>query len=102
MTCETVVRIVNPLGLHARPAAEFVKLAAKFAADITVTKDGYAVNGKSIMGVMTLAAECGSAIAIRAEGEDADAAVAALADIVRRGFDEAYEDYAEEEDESEA
>lgn len=94
---EVAVRIANPLGLHARPAAEFVKLAAKFVAEVSVTKDGYAVNGKSIMGVMTLAAECGSQITIRADGDDAETAVTALVDLVRRGFDEAYEDYAEEE-----
>ena len=86
---ERTVPIVNPLGLHARPAAEFVKLAAKFAAEITVAKDGYAVNGKSIMGVMTLAAECGSRITIKASGPDADAAVEALAALVARGFGEA-------------
>lgn len=84
-------RIVNPLGLHARPAAEFVKLAARFAADITVSKDGETVNGKSIMGVMTLAAECGSTIVIRATGEDAEEAVSALAALVQGGFDDVYE-----------
>jgi phosphocarrier protein len=87
---EQVVAIVNPLGLHARPAAEFVKLAARFRAEVEVEMDGMTVNGKSIMGVMTLAAECGSAIRIRASGEDADAALAALVDLVARGFDEAY------------
>ena len=87
---ERVVPIVNPLGLHARPAAAFVKLAARFSADVEVEKDGMTVNGKSIMGVMTLAAECGSAIRIRTSGDDADAALAALADLVARGFNEAY------------
>ena len=90
VTAERTVRIVNPLGLHARPAAEFVKLASRYGADIHVEKDGMEVNGKSIMGVMTLAAECGSAIRIRAAGPDAEAAIAALADLVARGFDEAY------------
>lgn len=85
---ERVVEIVNPLGLHARPAAEFVKLATAFQAEIHVEKDGMIVNGKSIMGVMTLAAECGSALRIRAEGEDAESAADALADLVRRGFKE--------------
>jgi phosphocarrier protein len=89
IAAERVVEIVNPLGLHARPAAEFVKLASGFAAEIHVEKDGMVVNGKSIMGVMTLAAECGSALTIRAEGGDADAAADALADLVRRGFNEA-------------
>jgi phosphocarrier protein len=84
------VTIVNPLGLHARPAAEFVKVAGRFRAEVHVEKDGMVVNGKSIMGVMTLAAECGSTIRIRAEGADAEAALAALADLVNRGFNEAY------------
>jgi len=87
---EQHARIVNPLGLHARPAAEFVKLASRFRADIYVEKDGMEVNGKSIMGVMTLAAECGSTIRIRATGDDAAPALAALVDLVARGFDEAY------------
>ncbi|MDH3496920.1 MAG: HPr family phosphocarrier protein [Gemmatimonadota bacterium] len=90
---EGAVAIVNPLGLHARPAAAFVKVAAAFTADIHVEKDGMLVNGKSIMGVMTLAAECGSSITIRAVGGDAEAALAALVDLVQRGFDEAYQDY---------
>jgi phosphocarrier protein HPr len=89
-TAEQRAKIVNPLGLHARPAAEFVKLASRFRADIYVEKDGMEVNGKSIMGVMTLAAECGSTIGIRASGDDAAAALAALVDLVARGFDEAY------------
>jgi phosphocarrier protein HPr len=87
---ERAVEIVNPLGLHARPAAEFVKLASRFRADVDVEKDGMTVNGKSIMGVMTLAAECGSTIRIRSSGDDAEAALTALTDLVARGFDEAY------------
>jgi phosphocarrier protein len=87
-TVERVVEIVNPLGLHARPAAEFVKLSSRFASEIQVEKDGMMVNGKSIMGVMTLAAECGSALTIRAEGTDARAAADALAALVARGFKE--------------
>jgi phosphocarrier protein len=89
-SAERRVTIVNPLGLHARPAAEFVKVAGRFRAEVHVEKDGMVVNGKSIMGVMTLAAECGSTIRIRAEGADAEAALAALADLVNRGFNEAY------------
>jgi phosphocarrier protein len=85
---EVAVKIVNSLGLHARPAAEFVKLASRFEAEILVEKDGMQVNGKSIMGVMTLAAECGSTLTIRAEGDDARKATDALADLVRRGFSE--------------
>ena len=80
--------IVNPLGLHARPAAQLVKLANTFSSDIQLLKEGVPVNGKSIMGVMILAAECGSIITIRAQGEDEDAAVAALAGLVRTGFGE--------------
>jgi phosphocarrier protein len=85
---ERVVAIVNPLGLHARPAAEFVKVAGRFEAEIHVEKDGMAVNGKSIMGVMTLAAECGSSLTIRTVGGDAEAAADALVALVRRGFSE--------------
>ena len=80
--------IVNRLGLHARPAAEFVKVAARFHASITVRKDALEVNGKSIMGMMMLAAECGSSVVIRAEGEDADAALDALRALVGDGFGE--------------
>lgn len=85
---ERVVRIVNELGLHARPAAEFVKIASKFQADIRVRRDEMSVNGKSIMGVMTLAAERGSELLIQADGEDAEAAVRALAALVESGFKE--------------
>ncbi len=82
------VRIPNRLGLHARPAAEFVKCAARYGADVWVEKDGLEVNGKSIMGVMMLAAEAGSRIRIRASGPDAAEAVAALVALVRGGFGE--------------
>ena len=81
--------ISNRLGLHARPAAEFVKLASRFGAEIWVEKDGLEVNGKSIMGVMMLAAESGSVVRVRAAGPDAQAAVAALIELVRNGFGEA-------------
>ncbi len=83
-----VTRIVNRLGLHARPAAEFVKLATRFESEVWVEKDGLEVNGKSIMGVMMLAAEPGAEIRIRAVGADAEAALDALLDLVRRGFDD--------------
>lgn len=82
------VRIANRLGLHARPAAHFVRLASRFAAEIYVSRDSVEVNGKSIMGVMMLAAEQGARIEIRAEGEDASRAVAELVSLVERGFDE--------------
>jgi len=85
------VQVVNPAGMHARPAAEFVKLAGDFQAQVTVAKDGLEVNGKSIMGVLMLAAEQGSHLQIAAEGEDASDAVEALEGLVRRGFDEAGE-----------
>ncbi|MGH7590232.1 MAG: HPr family phosphocarrier protein [Gemmatimonadales bacterium] len=80
--------IINPLGLHARPAAQFVKLASTFESEIEVHKDGLSINGKSIMGVMMLAAECGSTITIMATGVDEEAAVDALLALVARGFGE--------------
>jgi phosphocarrier protein len=82
------VVIANAYGLHARPAAEFVKLAGKFESEIFVSKDGLEVNGKSIMGVMMLAAEKGSEIKIRARGSDAKAAIEALVGLVSQGFGE--------------
>ncbi len=85
---EKEVQIVNRAGMHARPAAEFVKLAGGFAANVTIEKDGLKVNGKSIMGVLMLAAEQGSTLKLTASGEDAEAAVEALADLVKRGFEE--------------
>ena len=85
---EREARIVNPLGLHARPAAEFVKTASRFKSAIHVSKDGLNVNGKSIMGVMMLAAERGSSMSIRAEGEDAEVAMEALLALVAAGFNE--------------
>lgn len=85
---ELTATIVNPLGLHARPAAQFVKLANQFTSDIELLKDGVPVNGKSIMGVMVLAAECGSTVTIRARGPDEEAAVQALGELVRSGFGE--------------
>jgi phosphocarrier protein len=85
---EREATIVNQEGLHARPAAKIVRLASSFAADIELAKDGLDVNGKSIMGVMMLAAECGSSIIIRANGPDAEQAVQALADLVATGFGE--------------
>lgn len=85
---ERTVRIVNKNGLHARPAAEIVKLAAKYKSEITVAKDDLDVNGKSIMGVMMLAAECGSNIIFRAEGPDAEQALDALSALVGNKFGE--------------
>ena len=85
---EREATIVNPLGLHARPAAQLVKLASSFSADIEIAKDEMAVNGKSIMGVMMLAAECGSTIRLKADGADAEQALDALAQMVAGGFGE--------------
>jgi phosphocarrier protein len=85
---ERTVQIVNRNGLHARPAAEIVKLAAKFQSEITVVKDDLDVNGKSIMGVMMLAAEYGSDITFRAEGPDAEQALEALITLVGNKFGE--------------
>jgi phosphocarrier protein HPr len=85
---ERQATIVNQEGLHARPAARIVRLASSFASDIELSKDGLDVNGKSIMGVMMLAAECGSEIVIRANGPDAEQAVTALAELVASGFGE--------------
>jgi phosphocarrier protein len=82
------VEIVNRAGMHARPAAEFVKTAGRFTADIRVEKDGLEVNGKSIMGVLMLAAEHGSKLRLSARGKDAEAAVEALSDLIGRGFEE--------------
>ncbi len=82
------VTVINKLGVHARPAALFVKIANKFASHITVEKDGEQVNGKSIMGLMMLAAGQGSKLIITAEGPDAEAAVRELESLFQRKFDE--------------
>ena len=87
-TAERTVRIANRFGLHARPAAEFVKAAARFDAEILVRKDDLEVNGKSIMGMMMLAAEFGCEIVIRATGADAEAAVQQLVGLVDNRFGE--------------
>lgn len=85
---ERLVVIRNRAGLHARPAAELVKTAARFAAEITITRDDVEVNGKSIMGVMMLAAEQGAELRLRARGPDAEAALDALAAVVDAKFGE--------------
>ena len=82
------VTILNKLGLHARPAAMFVRVANKHRAEIWVEKDGEQVNGKSIMGLMMLAAGQGSRLLITAEGADAQGALQELEDLVERRFDE--------------
>ncbi len=88
-TVRRTVSIVNKLGLHARAAAKFVKRAGAFDADITVSKDRMDVSGRSIMGLMMLAAGLGSVIAITANGSDAERAVDALAALVADSFEEA-------------
>ena len=85
---EGTATIRNRLGLHARPASEFVKLASAYEAEIWAEKDGLEVNGKSIMGVMMLAAEAGSSILVRARGADAADAVEALIALIEAGFGE--------------
>jgi phosphocarrier protein HPr len=78
--------VANQLGLHARPAAEMAKAANRFQSEIQVAKDGVWVNAKSILGVMTLAAERGSELLIKADGPDAEAAVASMAELIRRDW----------------
>jgi len=85
---EREVRILNKLGIHARPAAEIVKTAGKFKSNIIIVRDELEVNAKSIMGVMMLAAEFGSIIILRATGEDADAALDALTAVIANRFGE--------------
>jgi len=85
---ERELTICNRLGLHARAAAQFVKLASQYAADIQVGLDGVEVNGKSIMGLMMLAAGQGSRIRLRADGPDEQEAVAAIARLVEARFGE--------------
>lgn len=78
----------NEHGIHARPAALFVKMAARFSAEVTVEKDGIEINGKSIMGLMTLQASYGSKLQLRAQGVDAEQALAALAQLFEQKFEE--------------
>ncbi len=85
---EREAKILNKLGIHARPAAEIVKTAGKFKSSITIVRDDLEVNAKSIMGVMMLAAECGSTIVVRAIGDDAEPALDALAAVIANKFGE--------------
>jgi len=82
------VLVVNPLGLHARAAARFVRLAAQFRSQIQVGRGERQVDGKSILGLLLLAAACGTVIEISASGMDADEALAALCALVNRGFED--------------
>jgi phosphocarrier protein HPr len=85
---EHAVKVSNPLGLHARPSAMLVQTASKFKSDIWISKDGREVNAKSMLGVMTLAAEMGSTLVIRANGPDEDKAIDALIRIFEMRFGE--------------
>jgi phosphocarrier protein len=80
--------VANKLGLHARPAAMFVRVANRFQSEILVEKDGEEINGKSIMGLMLLAAGCGSRLKVTAIGADAESAVRDLEELIARKFDE--------------
>ena len=82
------VTIKNTAGLHTRPAATLVKTAARFQSEFFIEKDGMEINGKSIIGVMTLAAEQGSKMTLKFDGEDEKTACAAILELFERGFDE--------------
>ena len=83
-----MVRVTNALGLHARAAARFVHLASRYSSQIRVGRDGRSMDGKSIMGILLLAASRGTELTITADGSDEVAAVAALADLILSGFGE--------------
>lgn len=85
---EEKVSIINKAGMHTRPAATIVKLASKFKCEFFIYKDGMNINGKSIIGVMTLAAEMGSEVILTFDGEDEKVAAAEIVDYFKRGFDE--------------
>jgi len=82
------VIIVNKLGLHARAAAKFVTLASSFASDVHLSKNGHTINGKSIMGVMMLAASKGTELELRVEGQDEDSALEQLSGLIAERFGE--------------
>ena len=85
---DKTVTIVNKLGLHARAAAKFVTLASSFASDIRIAREGQEVNGKSIMGVMMLAASKGSDITLIADGNDENDAIDRLSELITQRFGE--------------
>ena len=87
-TAKRDVKIRNRLGMHARAAVKFVQLANRFRSDVQVNKDGNEANGKSIMGLLTLVAAHGTSMSLICEGEDAEAMVTALAELVDGGFGE--------------
>ena len=85
---EKDIPIINRLGLHARPAAMFVRIASRYRAEVWVAKEGEEVNGKSIMGLMMLAAGQGSTLHLRCEGPDADKALQELEELIKTKFNE--------------
>lgn len=85
---EEKVKIINKAGLHTRPAATIVKLASKYKSEFYISKDGFKINGKSIIGVMTLAAEMGSEMLLIFDGEDEKEMAKEIVDYFKRGFDE--------------
>jgi len=85
---ETTITIKNKLGLHARAAVKFVNLANRFGAEVKIVKDGNAIDGKSILGILTLAATQGSEINLIASGKDEDQAIKALVDLINDRFGE--------------
>ena len=88
MTARRTVEIVNKRGLHARASAKFVKLAADYDAEVTVTRDGQSVDARSIMGLMMLGAGPGSMLELAAEGGEAEAALDALSELIAARFEE--------------
>lgn len=86
LSCD--IDIINKLGLHARAASKLVKLASTFESELNIEKDEHSVSCKSIMGVMMLAAGCGSRVTLHANGDDAEQAMSALRDLINRRFDE--------------
>jgi phosphocarrier protein len=85
---EKVVKIINNAGMHTRPASAIVKIAAKYKSDFIISKDGFEVNGKSIIGVMTLAAEKGSTLTLIFNGPDEDDICREITYFFEKGFDE--------------
>lgn len=86
ISCE--LEIINKLGLHARAAAKLVKLSSSFESNIDIEKDGQKVNSKSIMGVMMLAASCGTRVTLSADGSDEEQAIEAITNLINQRFDE--------------
>jgi len=82
------VKILNKMGLHARPAAQFVKIASKYKSDVYLSKNNREINGKSIMGVMMLAAEMGSELEIKVDGDDEQMVIDELVSLINNKFDE--------------